>query len=347
MEKKELKEKILKAVGLNPEYIDKVFDNFVEKVSNVLQVNQTIKFEEIGFFQLRIEPVSRLERDSSQKSKKILIFKSLDINERLTYGSPFLTFEVEPENTQSSTFSESVFNLSIDTPSTIFDESETDDSQQSDELLDASIQDYVNQLISGGIILDGYELLSKGAVEKIDADETLSSDIIKEVSRTEPIEPILESEESHDKATDDVAETESEKTESKSQFDETLSKDDNDNLLSAKKESVTEPDDEKKNPFDELNDLINEAKEPQAEETVESQTIYDQVKSSERSEERGNKRILILAFAAVFVILLTAIIYFTSAPADTSTNMQTYINEPEETKKEVVIEPALKFDCTV
>ena len=338
MEKQVLKEKILKAVGLNPEYIDKVFDNFLKKVSEVLQVSQTIKFEEIGFFQLRVEPVSRLERDSSKKSKKILIFKGLDVNERLTFGSPFLTFEVEPES--SSAFSESVFNLSIDTPSTIFDESETDDSQQSDELLDASIQDYVNQLISGGIILDGYELLSKGSVEKIDADETLSSDIIKEVSRTEPIEPILESEESHDK-------TKSEKTESKYQFDETLSKDDNDNLLGAKKEDVAEPDDEKKNPFDELNDLINEAKEPQAEETVESQTIYDKVKSSSRSEERGNKRILILAFAAIFVILLTAIIYFTSAPTETSTKMQTYIDEPEKTKKEVVIEPADKVDSTV
>ena len=104
MEKQVLKEKILKAVGLNAEYIDKVFDVFLKKVSKVLQVSQTIKFEEIGYFQLSIEPVSRLERDPSQKSKKILVFKSLDINERLTYGSPFLTFEVEPESAQSSTF---------------------------------------------------------------------------------------------------------------------------------------------------------------------------------------------------------------------------------------------------
>jgi len=345
MEKQVLKEKILKAVGLNAEYIDKVFDTFLKKVSKVLQVSQTIKFEEIGYFQLSIEPVSRLERDPSQKSKKILVFKSFDVNERLTYGSPFLTFEVEPENSQSSTFSESVFNLSIDTPSTIFDESETDDSQQSDDLLDASIQDYVNQLISGGIILDGYELLGKGSIEKIDADETLSSDIIKEVSRTEPIEPILEPEEPLDKETADASENE--KTESKYQFDETLSKDDSDNLLRTKKEGVTEPADEKKNPFDELNDLINEAKEPQAEEKVESHAIYDEVKSSARSEERGNKRLLILAFAAVSVILLTAIIYFTSAPTDTSTKMQTYVDDSKETTKEEVVKPVTKVDSTV
>ena len=57
MEKQVLKEKILKAVGLNAEYIDKVFDTFLKKVSEVLQVSQTIKFEEIGYFQLSIEPV--------------------------------------------------------------------------------------------------------------------------------------------------------------------------------------------------------------------------------------------------------------------------------------------------
>lgn len=335
MEKQVLKEKILKAVGLKEEYIDDVYNSFLNKISNILQVNQTIKFEELGFFQLRIEPVSRLNRDSSKKSNKILIFKSIESEDQLLQENLCLNLDVEQENTQTSEFSESVFNLSIDEPSTILDETKPEDHNQSDDYLEESIHDYVNQFISVGLIIDGYELLAKGSVEKIDDDETLSSDIIKEVSRSEPIEPILEPEESPEKTSNDEAETGS-----KNKFDETSSEEDNDNLLETKNESVLKLEDEKKNPFDELNDLINKAKEePQAEEKIDSKAAYSEVKSSVRSNDSGNKRLIILALAAVFIILLTAIIYFTTAPSSTSTQVQSYLDEKVDVKAEEVIKP--------
>ncbi len=342
MEKQVLKEKILKAVGLKEEYIDDVYNSFLNKISDVLQVNQTIKFDELGLFQLRIEPVSRLNRDSSKKINKILIFKSIESEDQLLQENIILTFDVEPQSEETSTFSESVFNLSIDEPSTILDEKKSEDSNQSADYLEESIHDYVNQFISCGVIIDGYELLSKSSVENINDDETLSSDIIKEVSRNEPIVPILEPEEALDKVSNDEVEAES-----KHQFDETSLEDANDNINETKKINVPEPDDKKKNPFDELNDLINQAKEPQTEEKIDSHAAYDEVKSSVRSDDRGNKRLIILALAAFFVILLVAIIYFTYAPSGTSTQMQSYLDEKVDTKTEEVIKPALEADSTI
>lgn len=342
MEKQVLKEKILKAVGLKQEYIDEVYNSFLNKISDVLQVSQTIKFEELGYFQLRIEPVSRLNRDSSKKSNKILIFKNIESEDQLLQENLYLTFDVEQENTETPAFSESVFNLSIDEPSTILDETKPDDSNRSDDYLEESIHDYVNQFISCGLIIDGYELLNKGSAEEIDDDETLSSDIIKEVSHNEPIVPILESEEPLNKISE--AETEIEKVESKYPFDKTPSEDTNDIFEETKKETIVE----KKNPFDELNDLINEAKEPQVEEKTDSEAaVYDEATSSVQSNDSGNKRLIILVLAAVFIILLTAIIYFTFAPSSTSTQMQSYIDEKADTQSEVVVKPSVKVDSTI
>jgi cell division protein FtsN/nucleoid DNA-binding protein len=335
MEKQVLKENILRAVGLKKEYIDKVYEIFLNKISDVLQVNQTIKFEDLGYFQLRVEPVSRLNRDSSKKGKKILIYESIESEDQLERENLFLSFDIEPENHETSVFNESVFNLSIDKPSTIFDESNT---EKSDDYLEESIHDYVHQFIAGGIILDGYELLRKDPIEKIDTDETLSSDIIKEVSGNEPIEPILEPEESinNEPLSDEqnLDENLSDKKDSEHQIDDTLSTGSNDGSAETEKEKVSESDDEKRNPFDELNDLLNKEIEPQAEEEVNGQAIYDEVKSSVHQENRGSKRLLFLSFAAVFVILIIAIIYFTSGPSSTSTQIQSYVDEKVDSKTE-------------
>lgn len=345
MEKQVLKEKILKAVGLSEEHTEKVFESFLKKVSEVLDISQTIKIENIGFFQLKKEPVSRLERDSSKKSKKILIYKSIESVRPLGYEN-FLKFEIESTHEEPTAFSDSVFNLSIDKPSTIFDESESEVGTQPDEELENTIQSKIKQLVASGVILDGYELLNKDFVS---ADEEISVDDIDEKSMEEFEKQFSEAEEFDDSLIEDSIVKESEKDlDTDFHFDESIKSDEQkEEIVSEESEIEATSEPEHKNPFDELNDLVNKEEEKsEVEENMNSQAVYDEVKSSLRKDDKGNKRLLILLFAAVFVILLVAIIYFTSAPSTTPPKTQTFVAQKETTPQKPV-PPAVKVDTTI
>ncbi|VAX26687.1 hypothetical protein MNBD_IGNAVI01-632 [hydrothermal vent metagenome] len=347
MEKQVLQEKILKVTELSEEHIEKVFESFLKKVSEVLDINQTIKIENIGFFQLKKEPVSRLERDSSKKSKKILIYKSVE-SIRSLGDENFLKLEIESTHEEPTAFSDSVFNLSIDKPSTIFDESESEAGKQTDEELENSIQSKIKELVASGVILDGYELLNKdfiSADEESEAED-ISVDDIDEKSMEEFEKQFSQSEEFDDSLIEDSIIKESEKDlDTDFHFDESLTSDEQkEEIVSEESEIEAASEPEHKSPFDELNDLVNKEKKSEVEENVNSQTVYDEVKSSLRKNDKGNKRLLILLFASVFVILLIAIIYFTSAPSTTQT--QTFVAQKETTPQKP-IPPAAKVDTTV
>ena len=349
MEKIELKEKILKAVGLNEELMDRVFDSFVKKIETVLQVNQTIRIEEIGFFQLRVEPVSRLERDSAKKSKSILIFKNIESQAQRFEGNPFMTIEIESEDIEPSNFSESVFNLSIDKPSTIFSEAENDELSNSDTQLEEKIQESLTQLIASGIILDGYELLNKETVqqnEQFDDDDHLTSELFEEKNNKELEDLISHPDENSEENKLEESKEEIIEETSKDGIDEYKFEDSSEQVVEDDKadEIINEP--QFSNPFDELNDLINKDKEPQVEENINNQAIIDEKRSSVQPEERGSKRLMFLAFAAIFVILLISIIYFTSAPSDRTPQMETYVNEKVDVNNEEPIQPVTKIDTS-
>jgi len=350
MEKQVLKEKILKAVGLSEEQTEKVFESFLKKVSEVLDISQTIKIENIGFFQLKKEPVSRLERDSSKKSKKILIYKSIE-SVRSLGDENFLKLEIESTHEEPTAFSDSVFNLSIDKPSTIFDESESEGGKQPDEELENTIQSKIKQLVASGVILDGYELLNKDFVsaDENSADEDISVDDIDEKSMEEFEKQFSEAEEFDDSLIEDSIIKESEKDiDTDFHFDESIKSDEQkEEIVSEESEIEATSEPERKSPFDELNDLVNKEEEKsEVKENINSQTVYDEVKSSLRKDDRGNKRLLILLFAAVFVILLVAIIYFASAPSTIPTQNQTFVAQKETTPQKPV-PPPVKVDTTV
>lgn len=361
MEKQVLKEKILKAVGLSEEYTDRVFESFLKKISEVLDVSQTIKIEEIGFFQLKKEPVSRLERDSSKKSKKILIYKSIE-SVRALGDENFLKLEIESTLEEPTAFSDSVFNLSIDKPSTIFDETESKDTtDQPDAEIESTIESKIKQLVAGGVILDGYELLNKDFVAAAEesTEEEISLDDIDEKSMEEFEKEFSDAEEFDDSLIEDAIIQESEKElDTDFPIDEPSLENDEvekEEIISEETEieeaAESEPESEPKSPFDELDELIQkeEKEEPEVEEeAVNNQAVYDDIKSSMRKDDKSNKRLFMLLFGAVFVILLVAIIYFVSAPSNTPQKTPTFVAKKETPpQKQTPPPPPVKVDTTV
>ncbi len=315
MEKQFLKERILAASGHSEEHIEKVFNAFLQRVSEVLKQNQTIRIENIGLFQLQVEPVSRLDRDASKKSKEILIYRN--IKSQSEGQNLFLTIDLIPESPQSSAFNESVFNLSIDEPSTIFDAPET---SEGDNELEGSIQQSVNQIISAGVILDGYQLFNtENTEEKINEsleDHELTIESFEDNSKRELEDLISEPEE--------VIEEEvviSEEQAENSQIHEI-----EDNEEDIKVDDETEVEDVKKSPFDELAELINQDKDFVKENV---QANEEKINDIEAIEENGNKRVVMLAVAAFFLIIVIATVIFTSQSDDSTSEMKLNIEEPQ------------------
>lgn len=353
MEKQFLKEKILAASGLPAEHIEKVFNAFLQKVSEVLKVNQTIRIDNIGLFQLRTEPVSRLGRDAQKKSKEILIYKNIKGSES-EEKNLFLTIEIEPELTDSSVFNESVFNLSIDEPSTIFDEGDSALSGENDSQLEEDIQNGVKDIIAASVILDGYELFN--AEENLEASKNeelhdLTSESFENTDNRKLEELIShadETDESSVDSPDDMSGAKSPESilEIKGQ-DLELS---NNESLSEKKDDESPLEVKKKSPFDELAELINKDKSSELESELakesEAQATYDEIKSSIHQEESNSKRWIYLSVAGVFIILLIAIIYIATQPDEISPQMQAFTQEPAVKQSDVADQPQAEIDSS-
>ena len=330
MEKQFLKERILAASGQSEEHIEKVYKTFLERVSENLNQNQTIRIENIGLFQLRIEPVSRLDRESSKKSKEILIYRN--IKKQTDGQNLFLTIDLEPEGPQSSAFSESVFNLSADEPSTIFD---TPESSENDYELEESIKKSVNQIISGGVILDGYELFNAEITEENESSENheLTTESFDDNSKRELEDLISE----HEEVLEDEVDKSKVQVE-KSENDEIEDKQEDKKIEDENVFDETEVKDERKSPFDELAELINQDKDLVKEKVQESEEDFNDIEAIGEIEENGNKRVVILAVAAFFLIIVIATVIFTSKSEDLTETIGSSIVEEPQTQREIIEE---------
>ncbi|MEN8193005.1 MAG: SPOR domain-containing protein [Bacteroidota bacterium] len=346
MEKQLLKEKILKAVGLNEEHIEQVFKIFLSRLSEVLNVSQTIRMEDIGYFQLRAEPVSRLERDQSNKSKNILLYKAIQSDDQRDEKNLYLTLEIESDEIEPSGFNESVFSLSVDKPSTIFDSDDDSTAGRTGEALKESIKDNINEIIAAGVILEGYELLDKGAAETHNIDESheLTSEILENDIIKQKEELLSQTDESTESVEDESQTTNEEIPQSNWEKEPDHIEDEKIIDPELEKELDSKAESQYQNPFDELNDLINKEKESVEDEKVNNQTIYNETKSSFHSDDRGSKRLIYLAFAAIFVILLIAIIYFTSGTSEPPTRVQSYVEKDNNVTTDQTEKPIGQID---
>ena len=142
MNKESLKRIILEKIGSNSE---DSFTEFLQKISENLSEGDVIEIAGVGNFQLKKEPLSRMERKGGGAERTLLIYLPIGGKSE----SEILTFDVDSSRLDGTEFNESVFDVGIDRP-TIISESGTPTEKIFNNIVD---------LIESSDIKNNYDLL--------------------------------------------------------------------------------------------------------------------------------------------------------------------------------------------
>ncbi len=155
MNKVELQKIILEKIGSESE---DSFSEFLKRVAEYLQGYKTLKLDGVGHFQLKKEPLSRMERHGEANEKNIIVF----LPEGKSTEESLLSFEVNNDNTTSNEFNDSVFDIGVDKP-TIISNSETTDEEVGNKIL---------SFIESGNVLENYDILDDNSSSTETTDDT-------------------------------------------------------------------------------------------------------------------------------------------------------------------------------
>ncbi len=170
MSKEELKNIVSEILG-NSE--DTTFNKFIEKIASLLEGNQSLKLNGIGHFQIKKEPLSRMERkmEGNISEKNILLF--------LPEGeSSIISFEIDEQIDTTTEFNDSVFDVHINKP-TIISEPDIEISEEKSSESEA-LEKTISEFVESGNIIEGYELLegTQSTETPIVEDETRNTEEI-------------------------------------------------------------------------------------------------------------------------------------------------------------------------
>jgi len=176
MNKEELKNIVAEIFGNSSET---VFNQFIEIIASTIKGNQALLLNSIGHFQIKKEPLSRMERkeEGSIGDKEILLF--LPAGE--IGDENIMLIEFDEKRKTSTGFSDSVFDLGINQPNIISPESEI--SEEEGAITDDSLQNNITEFIGSGEIIEGYQLFDGNEShplsnddEEIDSEEKITDD---------------------------------------------------------------------------------------------------------------------------------------------------------------------------
>ena len=136
---------------------DETFNLFIKKLSKHLSGNDTLKLDGIGHFQVKREPLSRMERKGVESEKEILIF----LPEGETSEDKIISFEVDDEANLNDNKTDSVFNIGINRPTIVFDNDEIEEDRDSK----------IIEFIESGTVLENFDLLTKISFSSLTKDE--------------------------------------------------------------------------------------------------------------------------------------------------------------------------------
>ena len=154
MKKEELKNIVSEIFGNSS---DSAFDLFIKKIASSIKGNQALLLNGIGYFQLKKEPLSRMERkeEGSVSGKEILLFLPAgEIDEE-----NIITFEIDTKSKTSTEFSDSVFNLGIKQPNIILDQ-DSEVTEEANSIEEESIQNSITEFVGSGEVVEGYQLFN-------------------------------------------------------------------------------------------------------------------------------------------------------------------------------------------
>ncbi len=143
MNKEELQKNILERIGSDSK---ESFLEFLKRTAEYLDRNKTLKLDGIGTFQLKKEPLSRMERRGEENEKSIIVF----LPEGETTEESLLSFEVINDDVPSNEFSDSVFDIGVDKPTII----------SNSESFNEDVDSKILTLIESGSVLENYDILS-------------------------------------------------------------------------------------------------------------------------------------------------------------------------------------------
>ena len=142
MDKVELQKVILEKIGSDSE---ESFLEFLKRIAEYLQGYKTLKLDNVGHFQLKKEPLSRMERRGEESEKDIIVF----LPDGENGAENLLTFEVKNDVSSSSEFSDSVFDIGVDKPTVI----------PNSEIANEEVGNKILTLIESGNVLDNYDII--------------------------------------------------------------------------------------------------------------------------------------------------------------------------------------------
>ncbi|MCF6270109.1 MAG: SPOR domain-containing protein [Melioribacteraceae bacterium] len=290
MNKEELKNIVLEILGHSD---DSVFNQFIRQISLLIEGDQALKLNGIGHFQIKKEPLSRMERkmEGSISEKEILLF----LPEGEVSEEKIISFEIDEHPKSPNEFSESVFDVSIDKPTIISEpdiEVPKEDSLNDDEKLINNI----NEFIESGEVIEGYKLLDATQSniiptiedEKIDNEEVITDDIIAESSAADFTEAEINKEFMNDDLDDEPVEEDDDYNVASSSIEAAITEED----VNASEAEIEKDDDETEieaeigsefeaenselneddtNPFDELDNYIKDETKDEAQEIIDAE----------------------------------------------------------------------------
>lgn len=336
MNKEELKNIVSEILGNSD---DSTFNQFIEKIASSIDGNQALKLDGIGHFQIKKEPLSRMERklEGSISDKEILLF----LPEGEFDEDSIISFKIDEQIAIQNEFNESVFDVRINRPTIISDpESEVTDEKSStgDETI-LKILNSIDEFIESGEVIEGYKLLdgAQSNVIQIDEDENINNeeiitdDIMIENSDDDFTEAEINKEFINKDTDNETVEDDDEYEVASSSVEPEITKDDvstseaeipkTDNEIEEEVESETiEPSKKETNPFDELNDYIKdethevvdaeqERMEKGDEELESDSSFVNSTEADEKSNELYKNPILYIATLSFIVAIVVIYIF--------------------------------------
>ena len=171
MNKEEFKNIISKKLGYSD---DSAFNQFIEKIASSIVGDQALKFEGIGYFQIKKEPLSRMEgkMDGKIGKKEIMLFlPEGEVNEE-----NILSFEIDEKPETPNEFSDSVFDIGINKFNIIFDP-DGDVPEEGSSIVDESLLNSITEFVGSGEVVDGYKFFDEAQSDSLPSlEDDISTD---------------------------------------------------------------------------------------------------------------------------------------------------------------------------
>lgn len=189
MNKEQLIKTMAESIGAVDKEVKTAFDIFLKRMSELLDLNQSIRIPEIGIFQLKKRSAIRQERREAQQTKNVaesyyLLFVPLHYNK--TAPNEILAFRVpEKKKNDPVAVEDTAFSLSYGKPVIPLNEAQRREFmvQSSYLLLQKSLEQKVERLLAGAIHLNDFNIDYRQVILE-DDERNESFDIRKELDET-------------------------------------------------------------------------------------------------------------------------------------------------------------------